>query len=456
MSSALPVSTISSSLVGLESRSTILPASLAACVPLFIATATSAWASAGASLVPSPVMATRRPSAWYCRISLSLSSGVASARKSSTPASAAMAAAVSLLSPVIITVLMPMRRSSPKRSLMPDLTMSLSSTTPRIFLPSLTASGVLPRRDTSSEARTTSLGTLPPSASTCLRMASTAPLRSWRVLPSACCTSIPLMRVCAVKATSVVAPTKGVAALSFCASVTILRPSGVSSAVDACMAHRASMASVTPGAGRKLDAWRLPCVMVPVLSSISTSTSPAASTARPDVAITLACIMRLMPATPTADNRPPMVVGIRQTSKATSAVRLTTVPAPAAPTLKIENGNKVTVTTKNTIVKATSKIVRAISLGVLARLAPSTMLIMRSRNDSPGLTEIRTTSQSDSTRVPPVTDEKSPPDSRTTGADSPVMALSSTVATPSMTSPSSGIMSPVSMKTTSPLRRFSA
>ena len=57
-------------------------------------------------------------------------SGVASARKSSTPASAAMAAAVSGLSPVIITVRMPMRRSSAKRSRMPGLTMSLRWMTP--------------------------------------------------------------------------------------------------------------------------------------------------------------------------------------------------------------------------------------------------------------------------------------------------------------------------------------
>ena len=39
----------------------MFPASLAAEVPVFMATPTSAWASAGASLVPSPVMATRRP-----------------------------------------------------------------------------------------------------------------------------------------------------------------------------------------------------------------------------------------------------------------------------------------------------------------------------------------------------------------------------------------------------------
>jgi hypothetical protein len=41
-----------------------------------------------------------------------LSSGVASARKSSTPASEAIAAAVTGLSPVTITVLMPMARSA--------------------------------------------------------------------------------------------------------------------------------------------------------------------------------------------------------------------------------------------------------------------------------------------------------------------------------------------------------
>ncbi len=63
ISVCLPMWTISSSLVGLESRSTMFPASLAAWVPVFMATATSAWASAGASLVPSPVIATRWPSA---------------------------------------------------------------------------------------------------------------------------------------------------------------------------------------------------------------------------------------------------------------------------------------------------------------------------------------------------------------------------------------------------------
>ena len=108
----------------------MFPASLAAAVPVFMATPTSACARAGASLVPSPVIATIRPPACSRRISASLSSGVASARTSSTPEAAAMARAVTGLSPVIMTVRMPMARSSPNRSAIPGFTTSDSSTTP--------------------------------------------------------------------------------------------------------------------------------------------------------------------------------------------------------------------------------------------------------------------------------------------------------------------------------------
>ena len=144
MRSCLPTSTTSSSLVGLESRSTMLPASLAACVPVFIATPTSACASAGASLVPSPVIATSLPLACSALMRRILASGVASARKSSTPASLAMAAAVRGLSPVIITVRMPMARKRAKRSVMPPLTTSLRWMMPSTRAPSDTASGVPP------------------------------------------------------------------------------------------------------------------------------------------------------------------------------------------------------------------------------------------------------------------------------------------------------------------------
>ena len=107
---------------------------------------------------------------------------------------------------------------------------------------------------------------------------------------------------------------------------------------------------------------------------------------------------------------------------------------------------------KNTNVRPASKMLSAISFGVFCRVAPSTRAIMRSRKDSPGLAVMRTTMRSDKTLVPPVTAERSPPLSRITGADSPVIADSSTEAMPSMTSPSPGMISPASTTTVSPLR----
>ena len=100
--------------------------------------------------------------------------------------------------------------------------------------------------------------------------------------------------------------------------------------------------------------------------------------------------------------------------------------------------------------------VRAISLGVFWRLAPSTRPIIRSRKLLPGSAVTRTLMRSDRTRVPPVTALRSPPASRMTGADSPVMADSSTVAAPSTISPSAGMISPAATMTRSPWRSFSA
>jgi len=79
---------------------------------------------------------------------------------------------------------------------------------------------------------------------------------------------------------------------------------------------------------------------------------------------------------------------------------------------------------------------------------------MRSRKVEPGAAVILTLIQSESTWVPPVTAERSPPDSRMTGADSPVIAASLTEAMPSMTSPSDGMVSPASTRTMSPTFRL--
>ena len=102
------------------------------------------------------------------------------------------------------------------------------------------------------------------------------------------------------------------------------------------------------------------------------------------------------------------------------------------------------------MVSAASRMFSAISFGVFCRLAPSTRAIIRSMKLLPGSWVILTTMRSDSTVVPPVTADRSPPDSRITGADSPVMADSLTDAIPSTISPSPGMMSPDSTTTMSP------
>ena len=78
-------------------------------------------------------------------------------------------------------------------------------------------------------------------------------------------------------------------------------------------------------------------------------------------------------------------------------------------------GHSGTTTIRKISVKAESTSVSAISFGVRCRMAPSTSAIMRSRNDSPAPAVMRTTIRSDSTTVPPVTPERSPPASRITG-----------------------------------------
>ena len=198
------------------------------------------------------------------------------------------------------------------------------------------------------------------------------------------------------------------------------------------------------------DAWRLPSVIVPVLSSSSTSTSPDASTARPESASTLRRTSRSMPAMPMALSSAPIVVGISATSSAISVVTDTGVPEYSA------NGRSVTTTTRKISVRPASRMPSATSLGVLRRAAPSTSAIIRSRKLWPGSCVISTTMWSESTRVPPVTAERSPPASRMTGADSPVIADSSTEAMPSITVPSPGIVSPASTITTSPRRSSDA
>ncbi len=107
------------------------------------------------------------------------------------------------------------------------------------------------------------------------------------------------------------------------------------------------------------------------------------------------------------------------------------------------------------MVSEDSRMFSATSFGVFCREAPSTSAIIGTKV-SPGLLVMVTTMRSESTVVPPLTAHRSPPDSRITGADSPVMADSSTLAMPSTTSPSPGMTWPATTTTRSPGRRSAA
>ncbi len=103
------------------------------------------------------------------------------------------------------------------------------------------------------------------------------------------------------------------------------------------------------------------------------------------------------------------MVGISAT---VSATRMTSdCGAPA----KNANGCSVTTASTKTIVSEASSTFSASSFGVFCRAAPSTSAIIRSMKVSPGFVVIFTTISSESTRVPPVTADRSPPDSRMTG-----------------------------------------
>ena len=232
-----------------------------------------------------------------------------------------MAAAVSGLSPVIITVRMPMRRSSAKRSRTPALTTSFSATAPSSRPPWTTASGVCPARAISSVIRFSSSA---PEASGLARSTeSTAPFN----------TSTPSLRTPEVRGWAVKGITSASAGMvrvswNFSrARTTIERPSGVSSARLESIAASASARSSTPESARKTCAWRSPIVIVPVLSSSSTSTSPAASTARPDLARTLKRTSRSIPAMPMAESSAAIVVGISVMSSAASTATGIAPPA---------------------------------------------------------------------------------------------------------------------------------
>ena len=131
-------------------------ASMATSLPLPIARPRSAWASAAASLTPSPTMATTRPSLCSRLTTSTLSEGRTSEMTSSMPTSAATDWAARALSPVSRTGdRLSWRRSATASA---DVSFTLSATTrsPRISPSQPTHTGVRPSISAASAAATSS------------------------------------------------------------------------------------------------------------------------------------------------------------------------------------------------------------------------------------------------------------------------------------------------------------
>ena len=198
------------------------------------------------------------------------------------------------------------------------------------------------------------------------------------------------MRVCAVNGTNVASSCVHVALAD---AVLLLGEHDDAAALRRLVGERASCAASASscvaarrGAGRNAVAWRLPSVIVPVLSRSSTSTSPAASTARPrrrdDVRLDHAVHAG------DADGREQPADGRRdEAHEQRHEHRDRDRRAPPWPPrrCRARYGSSVTVASRKMIVSAASRMSSAISFGVFWRLAPSTIAIIRSRKVSPGI-----------------------------------------------------------------------
>ena len=117
---------------------------MATSVPVPMAMPTSAAASAGASLMPSPAIATLRPLAISALTCAALSSGSTSAMASSIPSLRATASAVLRESPVSITTRMPVRFSAAMASAVVSLIGSATESMPVTASPMANSTTVVP------------------------------------------------------------------------------------------------------------------------------------------------------------------------------------------------------------------------------------------------------------------------------------------------------------------------
>jgi len=415
-------------------RMRVMPAvSMATSVPVAIAMPTSAAASAGASLMPSPTIATTSPAARNSCTMVALSPGSTSARKSAMPSSRATASALPRLSPLSMTVFTPSacRRATAWRAA--GLTVSPKASRP--------SSSVLSPRCCSSHETVRPWASS--SAAACASAPALAPRSpSKRLLPSASCMSCTPPstprpgRACTSRAGGTASPALRAATSTACAS-------GCSLPCCSAAASRNTSSRPCPAAACTATSVGRPSVRVPVLSKATVVTACASSSACASLIRMPCCAATPVPAMMAVGVARPSAQGQAITSTAT-ALMTATSHAPVASTqpTSVSSATPSTAGTKTALTRSTMR-----WIGALAACADSTMRITRASVVSAPTASVFTVSAPSAFTAPPVTRSPTP---LATGMLSPVMSDSSTWLRPAVTSPSTATRSPGRTLTRSP------
>ncbi len=280
---------------------------MATSVPVPMAMPRSAAASAGASFTPSPIMATRWPSACRRRTSATLSSGRTSDTTRSASTSAATASAVRRLSPVTTTTSRPMRCRSATAAALVGRTRSATSSTARAGTapsspPQPTSTAVWPRASAALVASSISAGTTSNSERRPTRV-STPSIRPRTPRPGRFTKSVTSGR-----STSITARTMAAAI-------------GCSDRDSRAAARARASVRSTPGEGATSASSMRASVRVPVLSTTATSTCSARSSTSPPLMITPSWAPRPVPTMMAVGVAKPRAQGQAMMSTATAAVK---------------------------------------------------------------------------------------------------------------------------------------
>ena len=435
---------------------------MAASVPVPIAMPRSAVASAAASLTPSPIIATFRPSACSARTVSTLSPGRTSANTSSMPTSAATVSAAVAESPVSSTGRSPSARSRAIASAELGRTVSATSMTPIGSPSAITTTAVRPAARPWSKAVRSSAGSSPPASAgrpTLIRRPSTiasAP-RPGRFVKSSTRwlseerSESPtrwLSEERSESSTRWLSEERSDESKPLSYPRTMARAIGCSELSSTAAASRSTSASVTPATGRTPATDITPVVTVPVLSSTTVSTARVSSRTSGPLITMPSWAPRPVPTSSAVGVARPSAQGQAMINTATAAVNAKAVPAPSSSQVtRVITDSAITIGTKMPEIRSASRCTWALPV-----CASSTIRAIWASWVSWPTRVARTTIRPSAFRVAPIT---SSPGATSTGTDSPVTRELSMLVRPVTTTPSVATFSPGRTTNSSPTASWS-